>query len=315
MLVIAGASPLQMELADGLSVEGFDVQLCSSPVDGLATCVTWGPDLVVIDLREERNLATLRRIRAERGDVPRVLIACRPGDEGERLRAFAYGADDCVERPYSCAEVVARAAAITRRTLTKRPVFPSLRVGGLQVDHAAQQVLGDGVAIGLTRLEFALLYDLALHVGLVRTRQQLLRAIWGPEQTSTGTVTVHMRRLRNKLLDAGEPAGLIHTVWGLGYRLDRPAHPGQDANLQITDTHAPVTPHFEHASDDLAGRAVAAWSAPLASADVGLRAVPPRSARRLHVVAVTPMKTLRVPNLALLQAPECCRSRTAPCAG
>jgi DNA-binding response OmpR family regulator len=171
------------------------------------------PELVVLDLMlpGTDGLALCRWIRA-RGDLPVIMLTAR-GEEADRIVGLDLGADDYVTKPFSPRELVARVRTVLRRAEPQRREV-RLVFDGLELDAATREVLLAGEPVRLTAKEFDLLFFLASHAGRVFGRDQLMRRVWGYESAlDTGTVTVHVRRLRAKL---GEQR--LETVWGVGYR-------------------------------------------------------------------------------------------------
>jgi DNA-binding response OmpR family regulator len=179
------------------------------------------PGLVVLDvmLPGIDGLELCRWIRA-RSDVPVILLTARV-EESDRIVGLELGADDYVTKPFSPRELSARVRAVLRRT-----DGPGLRperyaFGDLVLDGGSREVTRAGVRVALTALEFDLLWFLSSHPRLVFSRDQLMDRVWGhAAAVDTGTVTVHIRRLREKV--EADPANPRHvqTVWGVGYRFD-----------------------------------------------------------------------------------------------
>lgn len=181
------------------------------------------PDLIVLDIMLPGfdGIEVMRRLHERPGEpVPVILLTAR-SEEGDRLAGLRRGADDYVVKPFSPAELVARADAVLRRV--SRAAEPEGRViahGPLRIDPNARAVTVDDRPVSLTALEFDLLHFLAQRPGWVFTRDQLMESVWGHTFfTDTGTVTVHVRRLRAKLESDPRHPTLIETVWGVGYRL------------------------------------------------------------------------------------------------
>ena len=179
------------------------------------------PDLVVLDLMLPglNGLEVCRRIQAERR-VPLIMLTAK-GDEEDRIIGLGMGADDYVVKPFSPRELAARVAAVLRRageTETRTPTPKAIETGTLRVDPDTREVWVRGIPVVLTMREFDLLYYLASHPGRVLTRDQLMDAVWGDTFADTSTVTVHMRRLREKIEDDPTQPQFLLTVWGVGYR-------------------------------------------------------------------------------------------------
>ena len=177
------------------------------------------PSLVVLDLMlpGTDGLALCRWIR-ERSDLP-VIVLTALGEESDRIVGLELGADDYVTKPFSPRELTTRVKAVLRRSGGERRGLERVRFGDVELDSAARRATKAGEPMTLTAREFELLWFLARNPGRVFTRAQLMANVWGYEAAlDTGTVTVHVRRLREKI--EGDPSRPRHleTVWGVGYR-------------------------------------------------------------------------------------------------
>jgi DNA-binding response OmpR family regulator len=175
--------------------------------------------LVVLDvmLPGPDGLSLCRWIR-ERSSLPVIMLTAR-GDEADRIVGLELGADDYVTKPFSPRELAARVRTVLRRATSASVETQSLSFDGLAVDGLARDVRRDGQPVRLTAKEFDLLWFLASHPGRVFSRAQLMARVWGYETAvDTGTVTVHVRRLREKIERDPTHPRLLETVWGVGYR-------------------------------------------------------------------------------------------------
>jgi DNA-binding response OmpR family regulator len=181
------------------------------------------PDLVVLDLMLPGidGLELCRWIRA-RSDLPVIMLTAR-GEEADRIVGLELGADDYIAKPFSPRELAARVRTVLRRTSADVPRAERLSFDGLEIDARTREANRDGAPLTLTAKEFDLLWFLASHPRHVFSREQLMDRVWGYEAAfDTGTVTVHVRRLREKIeSDASHPQ-LLQTVWGVGYRFNPP---------------------------------------------------------------------------------------------
>jgi DNA-binding response OmpR family regulator len=180
------------------------------------------PDLVILDvmLPGVDGFALTRFLR-DRSDVPIILLTSRR-DETDRIAGLELGADDYVVKPFSPQELVSRVRAVLRRAKGSQTAGTSpLNFPSLMIDPQTRLVTVRGEEIALTAKEFDMLYHLARHPRQVFTRDQLLEAVWGmSEYIDPGTITVHVRRLREKIeMDPANPAHLV-TVWGVGYKFE-----------------------------------------------------------------------------------------------
>jgi len=176
-------------------------------------------DLVVLDLMMPvlDGLETCRRLRTT-SDVPIIMLTAL-GSEQDRVVGLEIGADDYVTKPFSPRELVLRVESILRRTAASQAEPSEITVDGdLTVDSARREALLGGRPMPLTVREFDLLRFLASHPGVAYSREELLSQVWGWSFGDQSTVTVHVRRLREKLeKDPTSPTRLV-TVWGVGYR-------------------------------------------------------------------------------------------------
>jgi two-component system, OmpR family, response regulator ResD len=179
------------------------------------------PDLVVLDLMLPKmsGLEVCRRIQAERR-VPLIMLTAR-GEEEDRIVGLGLGADDYVVKPFSPRELAARVGAVLRRTVEAAEPADggALVFGELRIEPATREVNVRDEPVTLTAREFDLLRHMASHPRRVFTRDQLMETVWGYAfSADTSTVTVHVRRLREKLEDDPARPRYLQTVWGIGYR-------------------------------------------------------------------------------------------------
>jgi DNA-binding response OmpR family regulator len=199
--------------------EGFET-LEAGDGDAARTLIATGtPELVVLDLMlpGTDGLSLCRWIRS-RGDLPVIMLTAR-GEAADRIVGLELGADDYVSKPFSARELVMRVKAVLRRAQPRQGTQEPLVFDGLELDPVSRDVVRDGEVLRLTAKEFDLLYFLASNPRQVFSRSQLMASVWGYEAAlDTGTLTVHMRRLRAKI--EHDPANPRHleTVWGVGYR-------------------------------------------------------------------------------------------------
>jgi two-component system, OmpR family, response regulator ResD len=204
-----------------LTRDGFDVETEDDGQRALERALASPPDLLVLDLMLPGldGLEVFRRLR-ERAPVPTIMLTARGGEE-ERVLGLELGADDYLAKPFSPRELTARVHAVLRRAHAPLEVHPStMRAGEVELDARAHEVTVSGRPVALTVREFELLAFLMQRPGVAFRREQLLEKVWGYTFGDTSTVTVHVRRLREKIeRDPADPH-LIRTVWGIGYRFD-----------------------------------------------------------------------------------------------
>jgi DNA-binding response OmpR family regulator len=229
ILVVDDEASVVEVVALYLKRDGFQVRVARNGREALSAIHAQLPSLVVLDvmLPELDGLEIMRRLRADpTSDIPVILLTAR-SQEMDRIFGLELGADDYVTKPFSPAELVSRVKAVLRRThrasqdaQMQRP----LDYGAIKIDPQTRLVTVRGAEVSLTATEFDLLWFLASRPRHVFKRDQLLEDVWGySEYLDPGTVTVHMRRLREKLeANPSEPHWLI-TVWGVGYKFE----PGQ----------------------------------------------------------------------------------------
>jgi len=179
------------------------------------------PSLVLLDVMlpgKTDGLALCRWIRSS-SELPVILLTARV-DESDRIVGLELGADDYVTKPFSPRELATRVKTVLRRVRASGPPQDRLAVGPLELHAAKHEARREGELLSLTAKEFDLLWFLASNANRVFSRDQLMSSVWGYSAAlDTGTVTVHIRRLREKLeADPSRPQ-LLETVWGVGYRL------------------------------------------------------------------------------------------------
>ncbi|KAB8141113.1 response regulator transcription factor [Chloroflexia bacterium SDU3-3] len=222
LILIVDDEPTIVEVVSlYLGREGYRTATAGDGDTALAMVARERPDLVVLDLMLPgiSGLDLTRRLR-EHDAIPIIMLTART-EEADRVVGLELGADDYVSKPFSPRELVARVKAVLRRTqATAAPSEDMLAVGALRLYPATRSVLLQGAPVNLTAREFDLLAFLMAHPEQVFTREQLLDQVWGYTFASDlSTVTVHVRRLREKIeRDPASPA-LLQTVWGVGYKL------------------------------------------------------------------------------------------------
>ena len=251
VVVIEDEPTITRAIADRLTAEGWEVSTALDGPSGVRTVAEVRPDLVVLDvmLPGFDGLEVCRRIQADE-PVPVLMLTARD-DETDMLVGLGVGADDYMTKPFSIRELVARLKALLRRVRRAGPTAPgetekqeALQFGDLVIDRAGRRVMRAGVPAHLTPTEFDLLLCLANAPGTVLTREQLLADVWDwVDATGTRTVDSHVKALRRKL-----GADLVRTVHGVGYALEIPEDPEDDAPAAgsegaVTDLHSMPTPH------------------------------------------------------------------------
>jgi DNA-binding response OmpR family regulator len=206
-----------------LEREGFAVESVGDGHEALARADAQLPDLVVLDIMLPGldGLEVCRRLRS-RAPIPVVMLTAR-GSEEDKVLGLELGADDYVSKPFSPRELTARVKAVLRRAgspLGDVDRDGTLEYDGLRIDFPAREARVRDELATLTAREFELLAFLARHPRQVFRRDELLEHVWGYTYGDTSTVTVHIRRLREKIEEKPSEPRRITTVWGVGYRFD-----------------------------------------------------------------------------------------------
>ena len=205
-----------------LEREGYAVESADDGLEGLERALSDPPDLVVLDLMLPAlsGLEVCRRLRAK-APIPVIMLTAR-GEEVDRIAGLELGADDYVAKPFSPRELTARVKAVLRRAAGGLAAEEAgvLRAGDLEVDPVAHEARLHSELVSLTAREFDLLAYLMRNPRKAFRREELLADVWGFTYGDTSTVTVHVRRLREKVeADASAPRHIC-TVWGVGYRFE-----------------------------------------------------------------------------------------------
>jgi len=233
VLVVEDDPQLAEIVAGYLSRAGFEVRVATDGLKALAAARTQRMDLIVLDLMLPgiSGLEVLRRLRAEGSQVAVVVLSAL-GEYEDRVVGLERGADDYIVKPFSPRELVLRVEGLLRRVElgTGASLVPrTIDVGDLRVDVPARSVHRGQERLVLSHREFDLLVFLATHPGQAFTKKELLRRVWGWDFGDTSTVTVHVRRLRQKVERMPSEPELVTTVWGVGYRFETPTAPGVQA--------------------------------------------------------------------------------------
>jgi DNA-binding response OmpR family regulator len=222
VLVVDDEPMVREVLARYLEKEGYEVDVAEDGEQALAAYSVSRPDLVLLDLMLPRvdGLEVFRRMR-ELSPTAVIMLTAK-GEETDRVVGLELGADDYVTKPFSPREVVARVRAVLRRsTVPPTDQHQMVAVGDLRIDGHRREVRRKGAPVRLTRKEFDLLFLLASNAGRAFSRSELLEDVWDfAWDGDTATVTVHVRRLREKIEDDPSHPRHLVTVWGVGYRFD-----------------------------------------------------------------------------------------------
>ena len=223
ILVVDDESIVREVVAQYLTQDGFAVETAADGPEALTRFASARPDLVLLDLMLPGidGLELCRRIRTL-SNVPIIMVTAK-GDEVDTIIGLGVGADDYIGKPFSPRELVARVKAVLRRATAPPPISDGdpIHFGVLTIRPDRRQVEIGGRRIDLTAREFDLLEFLARHPSQVFTREDLLDKVWDWSYASDGgTVTVHIRRLRQKIEADPERPRFVKTVWGVGYKFE-----------------------------------------------------------------------------------------------
>jgi two-component system phosphate regulon response regulator PhoB len=222
ILIVEDEEPLTLLLRYNLETEGYDVETVGRGDEADTRLKERVPDLIVLDwmLPGLSGIELCRRLRArpETKNLPIIMLTAR-GEESERVRGLAAGADDYIVKPFSVPELVARVGALLRRVKPER-IADVLTLGDIELDRQKKRVSRAGRDVDLGPTEYRLLEFFMERPGRVFSREQLLDGVWGSEvYIDERTVDVHVGRLR-KALNRGRAVDPIRTVRGAGYALD-----------------------------------------------------------------------------------------------
>ncbi|GAA2132220.1 response regulator transcription factor [Kitasatospora kazusensis] len=220
VLVVDDDPEVRAAVEDGLAVEGYVVRGAADGLAGLTELAAWQPDAVVLDVMMPvlDGLAVCRRVRALGDRVPILVLTARDS-VSDRVDGLDAGADDYLVKPFALDELTARLRALLRRAAPAEP-DRAYTFGDLTVDPVSRSGRRAGRALEFSRTEFALLELLLLHPGQVLPRELIMERVWGSDfGPDSNSLAVYVGYLRRKL-EAGGETRLVHTVHGVGYRLD-----------------------------------------------------------------------------------------------
>jgi two-component system response regulator ResD len=221
VLVVEDDQTLRSVVAGYLERAGHDAATMGTGSAALTALADRPPDLMVLDvmLPELDGLEVCRRVRASHPMLPVIMLTAL-GETEDRIAGLEVGADDYITKPFSPRELILRIDSVLRRSPLAVGSGPILRIGDVVLDPSSRRVSRGGIELALTARELDLLAFLMAQPGVAFRREELMREVWGWTFGDHSTVTVHVRRLREKLeADPAHPT-LIRTVWGVGYRLE-----------------------------------------------------------------------------------------------
>ena len=221
ILIVEDDESITLGLEMNLQAEGYEVSVAIDGEEGLRRALDGEVDLLILDvmLPKMNGFEVVKALRARGQTLPVIMLSAR-GAEMDKVMGLELGAEDYITKPFSLAELLARVKAVLRRDgIARQPVDRVVRAGDLEIDPATRLVHRRGVAVELTATEFDVLWCLVEASNRVRTREEILSRVWGPEHHGTlRTIDNFMLQLRTKLeADPAEPRHLI-TARGVGYR-------------------------------------------------------------------------------------------------
>ncbi len=220
ILIVEDDPDVAEALAWNLEREGFEVRKAPDGLQALSEFEASPPDLVILDLMlPGLNGWQLFKAFRKHGEIPIIMLTARV-EEADRVAGLEMGADDYVTKPFSMREIIARVRMVLRRAEARsEPEDAPLDAAGVQADPDRREVTADGRAIELSPREFDLLVYLMRHAGRVRSREDIIAAVWHEEEyLDQRTVDVHVRWLRQKIeADPADPRRIL-TVRGVGYK-------------------------------------------------------------------------------------------------
>ncbi|KRE47348.1 response regulator transcription factor [Paenibacillus sp. Soil522] len=222
VLIIEDERDISRIIKDYITINGYEALIAENGNDGLHAVDSWNPDFIILDimLPDADGIELCRQIR-QKSNTPVLILSAR-GSDTDKVIGLGFGADDYMTKPFSLSELVARINAHLRRfeSIGSMPKNEdSLQFGNIAIDKRAYTVTVDGKEISLSAKEFELLFYLSKHKNQVFSKSQLLDAIWGfASYGDESTITVYIRRIREKIeADPSNPT-YIKTVWGIGYK-------------------------------------------------------------------------------------------------
>ncbi len=223
VLVVDDEKELALILRDFLENDGIKTEVAFSGEEAYKQLNSFKPNLVVLDimLPDDNGMEICRKVRNE-SDIPIIMLSAKNSDM-DKILSLGLGADEYLTKPYSPMVVVAHVKALLRRyrTVTNNSEMHIIDLNNFIMDYKKHTVEVHGQAVSLVSKEFEILWHLASHAGEVFTKEQLYDAIWGENEFGEiSTVTVHVRRIREKVeIDPSKPE-FIKTIWGVGYKFE-----------------------------------------------------------------------------------------------
>jgi len=221
VLIVEDEPAMQAGLRDNLEVEGYDVDVAADGRTGLQKMTEQEHDLVILDVMLPRlsGFDVLKAARAKGVKSPVIMLTAK-GEEIDKVLGLELGADDYITKPFSLRELLARVKAVLRRAEGGGATAGKVSIGGMDIDFGSYSALKGGVAVTMTPKEVDVLKFLWEHRNQTVTRDLLLTAVWGYDDSiSTRTVDNFILRLRQKLEEDPAHPRIILTIHGAGYKL------------------------------------------------------------------------------------------------
>ncbi len=225
ILIVEDEMPIAELERDYLELSGFEVTIVDDGKEGLKEALTGAYDLIILDvmLPNVDGFEICKKVR-ETTEIPIIMVSARK-DDPDKIRGLGLGANDYMTKPFSPSELSARVKAHLERYSkligsSARMANEVITTGGLKIDRTARRVYVDGVEKTLTTKEFDLLFFLAKNPNRVFSKEELLEEVWdlSPIGADIATVTVHIKKIREKIEDDTSNPKYIETVWAVGYR-------------------------------------------------------------------------------------------------
>jgi two-component system KDP operon response regulator KdpE len=221
VLVVEDDKGLRLTLTATLRAEGYFPDEAGSVFSARQHIADQKPDLIVLDLGlpDADGMTLLAEMRAA-GDLTPVIVLTARGDEGAKVKALDLGADDYVTKPFGLPELLARVRSALRHRVQMRGAPPIVRTGDLEIELARRVVRKKGQEVRLSRKEFDLLAELAVHIGEPVAHEDLLLAVWGSREGDIRYLRVYVGQVRDKIEDDPQCPALLIAEAGFGYRLN-----------------------------------------------------------------------------------------------
>ena len=223
ILIIEDETAIAELEKDYLELSNFDVVIENDGCNGAARALNEDYDLIILDLMlPNMDGFEICKLVREKKNTPIIMVSAKK-DDIDKIRGLGLGADDYMTKPFSPSELVARVKAhlarYKRLTTSGMPENELIEIRGLKIDKTARRVYVDGVEKAFTTKEFDLLTFLAQHPNHVFSKEELFKEIWEMESVGDiATVTVHIKKIREKIEKSTSKPQYIETIWGVGYR-------------------------------------------------------------------------------------------------